>query len=243
MNKAYLNWSSGKDSAMALYLISKEKEIEVDKLFTTINSDYKRVTMHGLRQELLYQQVESINLPFQEVNLPKDVSMELYDKEMFEAVSQLKEEGFTHGVFGDIFLQDLRSYREEQLRKIGIQGVFPLWKKNTKELLEEFMSLGFKAITVCVNAKYLDKSFCGRIIDQHFLEELPANVDVCGENGEFHTFVFDGPIFDYPIRFEIGEKVLRSYTRSEDDSDNCFTDDEAHKNWDSSFWYCDLIPK
>ncbi|MFD2562175.1 Dph6-related ATP pyrophosphatase [Aquimarina rubra] len=241
MHKAYFNWSSGKDSAMALYLISEQKEFKVTKLFTTVNADYNRVTMHGLREELLNKQIESLNLPLQKVSLPKDVSMELYDQKMHKAVSQLKDEGFTHSVFGDIFLQDLRSYREEQLRKIGIQGVFPLWKRNTKELLEEFISLGFKAITVCVNAKYLDKSFCGRVIDHGFLKELPNNVDPCGENGEFHTFVFDGPIFNKPINFGIGEKVLRSYTLSDDDTDNCFADED--RNWDSSFWYCDLIPE
>ncbi len=242
MHKTYFNWSSGKDSAMALYIISKQKEYEVTKLFTTLNSDYGRVSMHGLREELLNRQIESIDIPVQKMQLPKEVSMELYDSKMFQAVSQLKTEGFTHCVFGDIFLQDLRSYREEQLRKIGVHGVFPLWKHNTKELLIEFIELGFKAITVCVNARYLDESFCGRIIDKKFMNELPANVDPCGENGEFHTFVYDGPIFNYPINFEIGEKVLRSYAVSENDSDNCFKDEES-KNWDTSFWYCDLLPK
>ncbi|WP_378174525.1 diphthine--ammonia ligase [Aquimarina sp. SS2-1] len=242
MNKAYFNWSSGKDSAIALYLISKRKEFKVTKLFTTVNADYNRVTMHGLREELLDKQIHSLDLPFQKVYLPKDVSMELYEEKMLEAVSQLKAEGFTHSIFGDIFLQDLRSYREEQLRKIGIKAVFPLWKKDTKELLVDFINEGFKAITVCVNAKYLDKSFCGRLIDHSFLKDLPNNVDPCGENGEFHTFVFDGPIFAKPINFTIGEKVLRSYTLSKNNTDNCFTDTEE-KNWDSSFWYCDLVPK
>lgn len=240
MHKTYFNWSSGKDSCLALYYMMQQDVYKIDTLLTTINKDYERVSMHGLREELLDVQVKSLGIPLQKVCFPKDVSMNIYDEKMSQSVSKLKAEGYTHCVFGDIFLQDLRSYREAQLRKIGIQGVFPLWKRNTKELLLEFIKLGFKAITVCVNANYLDDSFCGRMLDASFLNDLPANVDPCGENGEFHTFVFDGPIFTNPIPFEVGEKVLRSYASSNDD-DNCFTDEED-KNWDTSFWYCDLIP-
>ena len=138
-----------------------------------------------------------------------------------------------------IFLEDLKQYREQKLNEVGIQAEFPLWKENTKNLLEEFISLGFKAITVCVNAKLLDESFVGRIIDKQFLEDLPRGVDPCGENGEFHTFVFDGPIFKTPVDFKIGEKVLRSYQSTEDEEDQCFQTDDKLK-WDTSFWYCDL---
>jgi len=242
MNKTYFNWSSGKDSAMALYRISQENQFNIATLLSTVNSDYKRVTMHGLREELLDQQVQNLEIPIQKVLLPKEVSMQSYNEIMYDAVSQLKNEGYTHCVFGDIFLQDLRSYREEQLSKIGIQAVFPLWKQDTRELLLEFIELGFKAITVCVNAKYLDASFCGRVIDEKFLNDLPSNVDPCGENGEFHTFVFDGPIFKTSIDFEIGEKVLRNYTTSDNNDDNCYSETED-TNWDTSFWYCDLLPK
>ncbi|MBQ4819362.1 diphthine--ammonia ligase [Aquimarina sp. MMG016] len=241
MHKTYFNWSSGKDSALALYHIFKNSDYQISTLVTTVNSDYGRVSMHGLREKLLDQQVRSINLPITKIQLPAQVSMASYNEVMLKKVSYLKEQGYTHCVFGDIFLEDLKEYREKQLQNVGIQGVFPLWRKNTKDLLLEFIKLGFKAITVCVNAKYLDKSFCGRLLDESFLKDLPSDVDPCGENGEFHTFVFDGPIFKEPIQFEIGEKVRRSYEPSKDEDDNCFADQDV--SWDTSFWYCDLIPK
>ena len=157
---------------------------------------------------------------------------------MAKFTQALKAENYTHSIFGDIFLEDLRSYREQQLAETGITAVFPLWERDTKQLIREFLSLGFKAITVCVNAKLLDKSFVGRIIDESFLNDLPDNVDPCGENGEFHTFVFDGPIFSKPVAFEIGEKILRSYLPNDNDDDNCFS---GSSNWDTQFWYCDLV--
>ncbi len=239
MHKTYFNWSSGKDSALALYQILKDPNYKVSRLLTTVNKDYQQVSMHGLREELLDQQVESLGFPIEKVFLPAEVSMTSYNKIMHERVNSLKKEGYTHCVFGDIFLEDLRHYREGQLERIGVKAVFPLWKKDTKDLLLQFINLGFKAITVCVNAKYLDETFCGRILDKEFLNDLPPTVDPCGENGEFHTYVFDGPFFERPVNFEIGEKVLHSYQPSKDD-DDCFSND---KNWDASFWYCDLIPK
>ncbi|MGY0427302.1 MAG: Dph6-related ATP pyrophosphatase, partial [Polaribacter sp.] len=151
-----------------------------------------------------------------------------------------------HAVFGDIFLEDLKEYRNSKLKEVGIEGVYPLWKKDTKEVLSEFLKLGFKAITVCVNAKLLGEEFVGRIIDQQFINDLPENVDICGENGEFHTFVFEGPNFKKPIEFVIGEKTLRSYTLHNTDSDNCYQpkkeEQEEQKEFDASFWYCDLVP-
>ncbi|MEW7292019.1 diphthine--ammonia ligase [Aquimarina sp. 2304DJ70-9] len=243
MYTTYFNWSSGKDSSLALYYVLQQKEFQVSKLLTTVNQDYERVSMHGLREELLDLQAKSLDIPLEKVKLPAQVSMSSYNEVMKNKVLKLMENGYTHCVFGDIFLEDLRTYRENQLTSVGIECVFPLWKKNTKDLLLEFIELGFKAITVCVNAKYLDETFCGRLIDKEFLYDLPSDVDPCGENGEFHTFVFDGPIFKHPIKFEIGEKVLRSYEPSKDENDNCFTKDEDNKiNWDTSFWYCDLIP-
>ncbi|MDH7445594.1 diphthine--ammonia ligase [Aquimarina sp. 2201CG14-23] len=241
MHKTYFNWSSGKDSSVALYYVLQQDAYKITKLLTTVNKDFERVSMHGLRESLLDLQVASLNLPIKKIKLPADVSMSSYNEAMKDNIEELKDEGYTHCVFGDIFLEDLRKYREDQLDSIGIKGVFPLWKRNTKELFLEFINLGFKAITVCVNAKYLDESFCGRILDESFLEDLPENVDPCGENGEFHTFVFDGPIFNNPIRFKIGEKVLRNYQPSKDDNDNCFTNDND-QHWDTSFWYCDLVP-
>ncbi|MFO7721437.1 MAG: ATP-binding protein [Gillisia sp.] len=240
MKKAYLNWSSGKDAAFALYTLQGAGDIKIEKLVTTLNSEVDRVSMHGLRKELLLSQAKSIGLPVDIIALEGNVSMETYNSKMRIAVSNLLEEGFTHSVFGDIFLEDLKEYREKQLAGVGIKAHFPLWKKDTHQLINDFLASGFKAITVCVNSKVLDRSFCGRIIDQNFLADLPPGVDPCGENGEFHTFVFDGPIFKNPIEFEIGEVVQKSYKALEDEEDNCFSSDE--KSWDTSFWYCDLIP-
>lgn len=241
MNKAYLNWSSGKDAALSLYYANKQDKYKVEKLLTTLNTDVDRVTMHGVRKELLLKQAEKLGLSIMISELSSDTSMEDYNLKMREATDSLKNEGFTHSVFGDIFLKDLKKYREEQLNLAGLKAIFPLWKKNTKELISEFIDLGFKAIIVCTNSKYLEDSFCGRIIDHDFVAELPDDVDPCGENGEFHTFVFDGPIFNSPVEFEIGEKISRSYKPSEKEEDNCFQDDTA--TWDTEFCFCDLIPK
>lgn len=240
MNKAYLNWSSGKDSAMSLYYAQNQDDYKVEKLLTTINKDVDRVTMHGVRNELLLKQAESLGLPLQISELSAETSMEDYNQKMKEATDNLISEGFTHSIFGDIFLEDLKKYREDQLKSVGIKAIFPLWKKDTRELITEFIDLGFKAIVVCTNSKYLDDSFCGRVIDHQFVNDLPENVDPCGENGEFHTFVFDGPIFNIPVAFEVGEKVNRSYKPAKDKDDNCFQDDEDA--WDTEFCFCDLIP-
>lgn len=242
MHKTYFNWSSGKDSSLALFYIVQQKKYNITTLVTTINEEFKRVSMHGLREELLDLQVKSLQIPLRKIRFPAQVSMKSYNETMRAVTMDLKHQKYTHCIFGDIFLEDLREYREKQLKEIGINAVFPIWKKDTTELLVEFIKLGFKAITVCVNAKYLDESFCGRVLDADFLKDLPPNVDPCGENGEFHTFVYDGPIFSSPIAFEIGEKVLRGYEPSTNDDDDCFSDQEEG-NWDTSFWYCDLIPK
>ncbi len=240
MKKAYLNWSSGKDAAFALWILQNSGDIKIEKLVTTLNSEVDRVSMHGLRRELLLLQAKSIGLPIDIIALKGNVSMETYNSKMRIAVSKLLKEGFTHSVFGDIFLVDLKEYREKQLEGVGLKPIFPLWKKDTHQLINDFIASGFKPITVCVNSKVLDRSFCGRILDDKFLADLPPDVDPCGENGEFHTFVFDGPIFKNSIEFEIGEIVQKSYTAHEDEEDNCFSDDQ--KSWDTSFWYCDLIP-
>ncbi|RKS42714.1 uncharacterized protein (TIGR00290 family) [Gillisia mitskevichiae] len=239
MYKSYLNWSSGKDAAFSLYKIQKAGEYKVEKLITTINSEVDRVSMHGVRKDLLQRQAESIGIPLELIALDGTVSMEEYNSIMAEAVNKLRSEDHSHAIFGDIFLEDLRTYREEQLKKIDITAVFPLWKKNTKHLITEFIELGFKAITVCVNAKVLDKSFCGREIDLDFINSLPANVDPCGEHGEFHTFVYDGPNFKEPVRFEIGEIIEKKYSPSKTE-DDCFK--EKTESWDTAFWYCDLLP-
>lgn len=230
MKKAVFNWSGGKDSARCLYEILKHKEFDIITLLTSVNEAHDRISMHGVRAELLEQQVKNIGIPLTKLMLPESPSMEEYEKLMTETVSKIKVQGITYSIFGDIFLEDLRKYREEQLYKMNMTGVFPLWNRSTTDLIHEFIDLGFKTIVTCVNDKYLDESFAGRIIDHDFLKDLPANVDPCGENGEFHTFVFDGPIFKNPVEFTIGEKVHRKYD-STDDENNPFS---------AGFWFCDL---
>ena len=238
MNKAYLNWSSGKDAMLALHLLQQQNNYSIDKLVTTINTDFNRVSMHGLPINLLQQQAESLQLPLHQIPLSGNVSLKSYNEAMLKHCTQLKKEGFTHSVFGDIFLEDLKEYREQQLDKINLKSVFPLWKKDTQKLILDFIELGYKAVVVCTSAKYLDESFCGRIIDHQFLNDLPSGVDPCGENGEFHTFVFDGPLYSKPVRFTLGEKVLRDYNPS--DEDDCFKK-VSQQSWDNKFWYQDLI--
>ena len=239
MKKAYLNWSSGKDAALALYKLQEQNEYSIEKLVTTVNNDVNRISMHGVRIEMLKKQAENIGLPWQQIKLNGKVSMQEYTKIMETETNRLLQEGFTHSVFGDILLEDLKLYRENQLEKVGLKAIFPLWQEDTTQLLKEFMDKGFKAIVVCVNTDKLNKSFCGRVLNESFLNDLPKDVDPCGENGEFHTFVFNGPIFKEPIRFKIGELVEKSYKPAKNSNDNCFTDNQ--KSWDTSFVFCDLL--
>ncbi|TRZ45163.1 diphthine--ammonia ligase [Robertkochia solimangrovi] len=241
VKRTYFNWSSGKDSAMALYKILNDPDYEVGTLVTTLNDESDRVSMHGLRKELLFRQVKSLGIPLHEILLPGIVSMEQYNSIMSHHMEMLKDEGYTHTVFGDIFLEDLKKYREDRLAEFGINAVFPLWKIDTRALMKEFLELGFKAIIVCVNAKYLGKEFAGKLLSEELLNEFPENVDPCGENGEFHTFVFDGPIFKEPISFSVGEVVERQYTPAKKKEDNCFKE-EDEPEWDNHFYFCDLIP-
>ena len=243
MNKALFNWSSGKDSALALYKIQQNPEFEINCLLTSVNQQFQRISMHGVRVELLEQQAESIGIPLEIMQIPEMPTMEVYENVMQKTLEKLKSKGITHSVFGDIFLEDLRQYRENKLATMGFKGVFPIWKIPTHDLIHEFIALGFKTIVICVNEKYLDKSFVGRIIDQQFIDDLPENVDVCGENGEFHTFSFDGPIFSKPIDFQIGEIVYRKYEKPKQDSSNTACDTDDTTAYDYGFWYCDLIPK
>ncbi|WP_264537587.1 diphthine--ammonia ligase [Flavobacterium sp. N1736] len=239
--KAIFNWSSGKDSALTLYKILKNSEYKIEYLLTSVNQQFQRISMHGVRVELLESQAKSIVIPLKIIQIPEMPTMEIYDAIMAETLTELKNEGITHSVFGDIFLEDLRKYREDQLAKIGFEGVFPIWKIPTHDLIQEFIALGFKTIVVCVNERYLDKSFVGRIIDQDFINDLPENVDVCGENGEFHTFTFDGPIFSEPILFEIGEIVYRKYEEPKNENtSNTACDSTTNDPFDFGFWYCDL---
>ncbi len=241
MKKAVFNWSGGKDSALALHYILQEKKYEIQTLLTSINGTNNRVSMHGVRAELLRRQAKVLNLPLQELHLPENPTMEIYNKLLTETNNKLKAKKITHSIFGDIFLEDLKIYREQQLKKVGLQAHFPLWKRNTKELVHEFIDLGFKTIVVCTKANVLGKEFVGEIITKDFLKELPKNVDPCGENGEFHTFVFDAPIFKNPINFSIGEKVYKTYEAPKKKEDTCFS--STPNTAEMGFHFCDLIPK
>ena len=228
--KAIFNWSGGKDSALALYKFIENKEFEITQLLTSINAERQRISMHGIRKELLIKQAESIGIPLDIIEIPESTNMETYDSIMKNKLHTLKQKGIDYSIFGDIFLEDLRTYREARLSEVAIKGIFPLWKMQTKDVIAEFLKLGFKTIVVAADAKILSQDFVGRVIDEDFLKDLPSNVDPCGENGEFHTFVFDGPIFSKAIHFKIGEKVLKEYKN------------KGNEKWNSRFWYCDLIP-
>ncbi len=234
MNKTYFNWSTGKDSALALYHLLKDDNYSIEELTTSVNTHYDRVSMHGLRSELLLAQTKALNIKASFIELPEQPSMEVYEQKMTEVVTRLKNEGFTHSAFGDIFLEDLRVYREKQLATLGMKAVFPLWKRDTKALIYEFLDLGFKTIVVCANSKHFGEDFVGTIIDKNVIENLPEGVDPCGENGEFHTFCYDGPIFKNPIPFTIGEKVFREYNSPNKDDSICKSDKYG-------VWYCDLV--
>ncbi|MCA6069257.1 diphthine--ammonia ligase [Chryseobacterium sp. RG1] len=233
--KAIFNWSSGKDSALALYKTLQEDQFEITSLLTSINKEFQRISMHGVHVSLLEKQAESLGFPLIKMELPKEPTMEEYREIMSKTMNTIQSQGVTHSIFGDIFLEDLRKYREDQLQSIGMEGVFPLWKIKTTDLIHEFLDLGFKTIVTCVNETYLDKSFAGRIIDKDFINDLPENVDPCGENGEFHTFTFDGPVFKNPVQFEMGETVKKTYPKPK-------TDDHE-ENGDYVFWFCDLLLK
>ncbi|MBI3788298.1 MAG: diphthine--ammonia ligase [Ignavibacteriales bacterium] len=244
MTKAVFNWSGGKDSSLCLYKVLKAGEFDVSHLLTSVNSHYQRISMHGVRVELLEQQAASLNIPLTKILLPEMPDMSEYDKAMSDALQTLKRDGVQAAIFGDIFLEDLRKYREEKLSLLDLKGVFPLWKISTSALAREFIDLGFKAVTVCVNEKYLDQSFVGRVIDHEFLNDLPSNVDPCGEYGEFHSFVYDGPMFTKPIGFTKGEIVYRRYKSPKQDgsSQSYHSNDGDSDPYAYGFWYCDLIP-
>jgi uncharacterized protein (TIGR00290 family) len=240
MKKAVFNWSGGKDSALALHYILQQKEYHIETLLTSVNDTFNRVSMHGVRTELLHQQANSLDIPVLELRLPESPTMDVYNSILTKTNNTLKAQGIAHSIFGDIFLEDLKKYREEQLATVGIKAHFPLWKRNTKELVHEFIDLGFKTIVVCTKLELLGEEFVGEVITKDFLKELPKNVDPCGENGEFHTFVYDGPIFKKPIDFTIGEKVYKTYEAPKKKEDACFSSTPSTK--EMGFHFCDLIP-
>jgi len=237
MSKTFLHWSSGKDSALSLYYLLKEQP--VTKLLTTVNAETQHVSMHGISAELLLAQEKSIGIPIQQVYLQPDLSLKSYNAQMEKVYRSLLEKGFDTAAFGDILLEDLKEYRENELDRIGMKYVFPLWGRDTKTVMEDFIELGFKAVVVAVQADKISKDWVGRIIDKDFLKDLPKGVDWSGENGEYHTFVFDGPVFTKPIAYTIHNIVERSFGQNEDADDNCFNND-SQSNWASRFYYADI---
>ncbi len=212
-------WSGGKDSAMALHSLLQRNDIQIAALLTTVTEGYERISMHGVRRELLERQAQSIGLPLHEVRIPPQCGNPIYEARMEEALRLHYANGVRSVAFGDIFLEDLRAYREKNLARIGMTALFPIWKRDTRELIRHFHANRFRSIAVCIDGKVLDRSFAGRELDEAFFKDLPPGIDPCGENGEFHTFVFDGPIFRNPIPVRTGEVIERD-----------------------SFVFCDLLP-
>lgn len=231
------NWSGGKDSTLALHYALQDPTIEIRYLITTVTEKYNRVSMHGVREALLIKQAESIGITLYQIRLGEMPDMEAYDSTMKHHLSKFKEEGITHSIFGDIFLEDLRTYRENKLAEIGLKAIFPLWKKDTQHLIEEFLNLNYKTIIVCTQQKL--ENFCGKVISLDLIRQLPADIDPCGENGEFHTFAFEGPIFKNKITFTIGEKVFRTYNAPSKTTAN--EDSPCSTTALSGFWYIDLL--
>ncbi len=213
-------WSGGKDSAMALHVLRSANDCHITALLTTVTEGYDRISMHGVRRLLLERQAESLGLPLHPVLIPPQCVNPIYEARMAEALAEHLARGTRTVAFGDIFLEDLRAYREQNLARIGMEAVFPIWKRDTRELARDFVRLGFRAVTVCVDPRVLEASFAGRELDASFFDDLPLGVDPCGENGEFHTFVFDGPLFQSAIPIRIGERVMRD-----------------------GFCFCDLLPE
>ena len=215
-------WSGGKDSALALRAVLADASLQVEALLTTVTREYDRISVHGVRRSLLHSQVRALGLPLLEMEIPATCDNATYEAALANALRAACErnDGVHRCVFGDLFLEDVRRYREERLARLGMQPIFPLWGRDTSKLAREFIRDGFRAVVVCVDSTLLDASFSGREYDASFLAELPPGVDPCGENGDFHTFVYDGPIFREPAEFELGEKVVR----------------------DERFVYTDLVP-
>lgn len=221
-------WSGGKDSALALYKVLQEKKLEVVALVTTMSADFNRISMHGVREELVDEQARRMGLPLEKMYISSGASNEEYEKQWGNVLLKYKSLGVELVIFGDIFLEDLKVYRENFLHRFGMQACFPLWKQDTRELVREFIILGFKTIICCTNASLLNEQVVGEVLTEKLVDSFPAAVDPCGENGEFHTFTFEGPLFTKPIAIEKGEKILKTY---------------QHGDKQSSFWFIDFMLK
>ncbi|WP_042463877.1 Dph6-related ATP pyrophosphatase [Neobacillus dielmonensis] len=227
MKKIVVSFSGGKDSTLGLHRLLQSNEWQIDSLLTTFSQESHRTSSHQVREELIEQQAAALGIPLRKVYLPDNSTNEEYEHAMGEAFQQIFEAGATHIMFGDIHLQDLKEYREIMVHKFSLEAVFPLWGESTESIMAEFLYIGFKTVVTAVDGTRLDTSFAGRTIDDHFLSDLPFGVDRCGENGEFHTFVFDGPIFARPINFKTPEKLIKTIDAN--------TGKER-------FYYVDLLP-
>ncbi len=223
MEKALVAWSGGKDCALAMYDILVSGEYEVAGLLTTVTRDSDRVDMHDIRCSLIEKQAQALGLPWEPVSISSHTSIAEFEPDLVQTLRRYKEDGLTSVVFGDIFREDLRKYRTLNLARLGIKAVFPLWKKDNLQLMWSFISLGFRAVVVSINCSRLDDRFVGRTIDREFLLDFPNTANICGEWGEYHTFVYDGPIFESAVPFTLGDTFER--------------DDSFHH-----FKYRDLIP-
>ncbi len=236
--KCVFNWSGGKDSALALYHCLKDPNLDIRYLVTSINHSVNRISMHGVRYELLKQQANEIGIELYEIRLPEMPDMETYDQTMRLHLNKFKAEGITHSIFGDILLEDLRKYREDKLAEVGLEALFPLWKRDTRAVVDEFLDLGFKTVIVCTQEKY--SGLVGEVMSQGLIRNFPREMDVCGENGEFHTFAFDGPIFKNPIKYTLGEKVFKAFKAPKKLDDTCGNTDSTPPE-NIGFWYVDLL--
>jgi uncharacterized protein (TIGR00290 family) len=212
-------WSGGKDSALALHALQQRADVRVIGLLTTVTDEYDRISMHGVRATLLEAQARATGVPLRVARIPRDCPNDRYEAVTRDAFAAYAAEGGEHVAFGDLFLADVRAYRERLLAPLPLAPTFPLWGEDTRALAYRFIELGFRAVLVCVDPRQIDPAFCGREYDESLLAELPTTADPCGENGEFHTFVYDGPIFHEPVAIRRGEIVERS-----------------------GFWFCDLAP-
>lgn len=209
LSKSWISWSCGKDSCFALMQSLTNPKIEVCGLLTTVTEDFERVSMHGVRQKLLEMQSKALGISLHIVQIPKNCTSEIYENKMRKLMSKAAKENISSIIFGDLFLEDIRSYREEKLKETGVHPLFPLWNYSTSHLSNDLINNGVKAVISCVDTKKLGREFVGRKYDQTFIDDLPTGVDPCGEYGEFHTFVYDAPIFSFPIQYHLGEIVER----------------------------------
>lgn len=206
-NKILFSWSGGKDSSLALYKLMQKGEYCIESFITTLSEEYKRVSFHAVPAELLEIQAQAIGIPLDKAFISKSNDIDEHAQKLEPYLIKHRDKGLDTIAYGDIFLEDLRDFRIKYLEKIGMNSIYPIWKTDTAKNLREFVDLGFKAILTCVDTNVLDKSFVGREIDEQFIKDLPKNVDPCGENGEFHTFVYDGPILKKAVNFKKGRAL------------------------------------